>query len=94
MAALREGVLAVLADPARAARFGTRGRERVLACYSLPSVADRLVELYGELAALSRGNRQPATSNRTAPQRAAVEPLAGESPMQRAAARPPRGAEP
>lgn len=48
--ALREVLGSVLSDPARAG-LGARARECVVDAYALPSVADRLVALYQELAA-------------------------------------------
>ncbi len=49
--ALQEALLALLADEARRADMGRRGRERVIRDYALPATAGRLRNLYNRLAA-------------------------------------------
>ena len=54
MAAAAKGAAywsALVADPARARRFGRAGRARVLDMFSWAAVAERTVELYGRLLA-------------------------------------------
>ena len=61
--ALREALGSVLADPAREA-LGARARASVVGTHALPSVADRLVALYQELAASTASS--PAARRRRA----------------------------
>lgn len=46
---IADRVNAVLADPERAAAMGRAGRERVMTCFSWPSIAERTVSLYADL---------------------------------------------
>ncbi len=49
VAALRGALYALLSDPARAARMGRAGREKVVAEFDWRAVGDRLEGLYGEV---------------------------------------------
>jgi glycosyltransferase involved in cell wall biosynthesis len=51
-------VVALLADPERRRRLGNAGRARAMAEFAWPRVAERLLELYDELAATD-GLMQP-----------------------------------
>jgi starch synthase len=48
--ALAEAVNALVRDPARAAEFGARGRQRAVADFSWDTIAAQTADLYAELA--------------------------------------------
>jgi starch synthase len=48
--ALADAVNALVRDPARAAEFGARGRERAVSEFSWDRIAAQTAELYAELA--------------------------------------------
>src|SRR5262249_49784121 len=69
--ALARGIRELLADPARRAALGARGRQGVEAAYAWPSVAARTAEVYAELLAARRGRPHRITTSAPAGQRAA-----------------------
>jgi glycosyltransferase involved in cell wall biosynthesis len=61
--ALASALDAVLADSALRRRLGAAARERVIAAYSLPVAADRLLHLYRELATARRARPVPTLAS-------------------------------
>jgi glycosyltransferase involved in cell wall biosynthesis len=69
--ALAAGIRALLADPARRAELGARGRTGIVAAYAWPSVAARTAEVYAELLAARRGRPARITTSAAAAERLA-----------------------